>query len=663
MPDLAFSELTFLNPHRENSDDLAKSSANKSRHKKDKAADSGANLSRYFTLAKSANRNERLPDARPTVGLNELSSEREPPRNDERRPKSKGRDPSLPLLELLEKPFLGFGSSGIYVTSPARTSRNFGSTIDPPRGKASSIGSTSYVSWSVSGAPSHHSPHLQYSDKTSTRSPIHIECTRASTTDVPIAPAEIQSLDKGPKPISVKNNTCQDCPRLILESCDPGPEKESGNSSIQFAHQPISNSVKQHYTPNNPSSVSHGSQKEIKRQPSPSNDKIKAASIEQGQAEVSCLPVPGSSGTMSQEDSSILFDAELDNFLQKFKITQRQSVHDLAPQPSALCTQSEFPSIIDHENSTNLEKAMDSLSGSENDHVNRGVEISSLRHDSTKSSEIPSTEALDVRVSHIGGPSGPQSLSPARRRSSENFRDNRKSGDKKDRLEQMTESNSHDILTRNAWSGYNNIYQQQTEIGNHDSRSHQHCDKLHVPVDFEGPENSLAFDDRLNNIHNELEGHDGYENMESCSLNGNMIGFGNHGDSHHDESTMSAPHNTEELIYQSTLTRGTEPDFRPYRNGLLHRKDVLFGDNLELEDGSPYLTNHDLDSSALPDDNDRYKHVPEEKRLSEGCQQLDVRPRLRAHNGTCDLGGNRWMASVQQNNDELPGFWKPHKRY
>lgn len=651
--------MTFLNPHRENSGDLAKSSANKSRHKKDKAADSGANLSRYFTSTKSANHNELLPDARTTAGLNKFSSEREPPRHDERRPKSKDRDPSLPLVELLEKPFLGFGSSGIYSTSPARVSRNVGSIVDPPRGKASSRGSTSHVSWSVSGAASHHSPHLHYSDKTSTRSPIHIERTRASITDVPLALAEMQSLDKGPKPVSVKNDTCEDCSRLILESCDSGPEKGMGNRSIQFAHQPISNSVKQHYTPYNPSSDNHCSHKESKRQQSLSNDKIKAASLEQGQAELSCLPVPGSSGSMSQEDSSTLFDAELDNFLQKFKINQR---HDLAPQPSALCAQSKIPIIIDHEKSINLEKTTDGLSASENQHINR-VENSSLRHDSTKSSEIPSTEALEVRVSHTGRPSGPESLSPARRSGPGNFQDSCISGDTKDRSEQMIESNSHDILTRNAWSGYNNIYQQQTEIGSHDSRNHQGCDKVHVPVDFEGPKNSFTSNDRLNNIHNELEGHDGYENMESKRLNGNMMGFGDHGDSHHDESLMSAPHNTEELFYQSTLTRGTELDFPPYRNGLLHHKDVLSGDTLELEDGSPYLINHDLDSSALPNNNDKYKHVPDEKRWLEGCQQLDVRPRLRSHNGTYNLGGNRWMASVQQNNDELPGFWKPHKRY
>lgn len=660
MPDLAFSELTFLNPHRENSDDLAKPSAKKSRHKKDKAADSGANISRYFTsTSKSTNQHELLPGSRPTAGWNNSWGEREHQRHDDRRPNSRDRDPSLPLVELLEKPFLGFGSSGIYNTSPARTSWNVGSTIDLPRGKASSTRSTSHVSWSMSGAPSHRSPHLHYSNEISARSPIHIERTRVSTTDVPIAHSEIQCLERGPKQVSVKNGTNHDCPRSILKSHDPVPETEKKfeNISTQLIHEPISNSVKKLCAPKNTSNDNHGSYKESRLQQSTPNEKL-VASVDEVQAELPCLPIPGSSGGMSQEDSSVSFDAELDNFLQKFKPNQTLSVHHLAPPSPA---QSKVPTVINNEDSTNFEKVTDNLSASENKPINGDVDNSSSRHDATKPSEMPPTRALDVQINDTSRSCEIESLSPTRRRSPGIVRTNYRSDNTKDRLEQTMESNSHHVFTRNAWTGYNNIYQQQTDVGSQDSRSNQACDKVHVPVDSEDTEDRLASHDLVSNIHNELGGHHGYEYNDSYNLNGDMVGVGYHGDSHHDENTGSAPHNEEELFYQSTLTSRTELDVPLCHDELLQH--FTSGDFLELEDAYPYLPNHDLDASALPNNNDRYKHEPDEGRWSEGCQQPDVRPRLRAQNGTYDLGGSRWIASVQQNDEELPGFWKPHKRY
>lgn len=693
MPDLAFSELTFLNPRRESSNDLVKSSANRPRHKKDKAADSGANISRYFTSTKPMNHNSLLPDSRPVVHLNSSSGKHGHQRNDNRGPRSGDRNPSLPLVEHLEKPFLGFGSSGIYVTSPAWPPRNIGSTVDSPRGKAPSTRSTSHVSWSVSGAPSHHSPQLYHSDNASTRPPIQIERTRSSTTDVPLTHPETQYLDKGREQISVKGDTNQEYPCPIIKSSNAVPEIDFGNRSMQSSHQPISDTVKRRSTPQNVSSGSHGSPKETISQQSPPNDKFKATTIDKVQIELPCLRAPGSSGCMLQENSSILFDAELDDFLQKFIPKQTQSVHDLARQPP---THYKAPSVVDHENSTNLEEATDSLSAAGNKDINPGVVTSPSRHvehessinldkgtdglsaagnkeinpgvinspshhDSTKPSEIPSTKGSEVQIIHTGRPCGLESVGPARQRSPD-VRNSCRLGNAKDRSKRTAQSNTHDVFARNAWSGYNSIYQQQIEIGSYDSRSTQDCEKVPLPVDLEGLGNPLALQELVSDIHNEPDDHDAYENLESYNINGVMAGSGYHADSYHDESAMSAPHNIEELCYQSTLTRGTELDIPPYRNGLLHRNDGLSGDYLELEDSYPYLPNYDLNTSALPGNNDKYNHEPEEKCWLEGRPWLDVRPQLRAQNGTC-IGDNRWMACVQQNDGELPGFWKPHKRH
>lgn len=652
MPDLAFSELTFLNPHRKNSDDLPKSSANKSRHKKDRGADPGANISRYFTSTKSINHNEVGPDSRPAVGVKNLCVERERKSCEDRRPKSKDRDTSLPFVELLGRPFLGFGGSGTDVTSPVRISRNIGSTFDPPRGKASSTRSTSYISWSASGALSHHSSQLPPPDNTSIRSPIHIERTRASTTDVPIDHSEIPYLDRAPKQVSAKNGTYQECPRSALQSRDPVLENDSANRSIQFVHQSNCGSVKKQSSPKNTSNDSHASPKESRPQQSLSNDKFNAASIDEVQVEVPCLPLPVSPGGLSQEDSSISFDAELDNFLEKFKPNQTQSVHELACQVPTHCAQSEVPVVVDHENYTKLEKSTDSLSASENKYITAGVGDSPSQHDSAIPSEIPSTQALELQINH----SELKSLSPARRSNLRIPRNRSRSGNTEGRLED-------DSFSRTAWSGYNNIYQQQIEIGNYDSRSNQHCEKVHIPDDFQAPENLVAFHDLSNDVHNDLDGLEGCENVESYNLNRDMVGFGYQGDGHHDESTILAPSNIEELFYQSNLTSGSELDVPLYRNRLLHRSNVPSEDFLELEADHSYPPNHDLDASALAGNNDRYKHDPEEKCGSEDRRRLDLRPRLCSQNGTHGLKDYGWMASVQQKDDELPGFWKPHKRY
>ncbi|MCJ1429799.1 hypothetical protein MMC29_007714 [Sticta canariensis] len=655
LPDLAFSELTFLNPHRKNSDDLRKSSVNKSRHKTDKDADPGANISRYFTSTKSMNHNEVGPDSRPAVGVKNLRAERERKSCDDRNSKSMDRETSLPLVELLGRPFLGFGGPGTDVTSPARISRNVGSTFDPPRGKASSTRSTSHISWSASGAPSYHSSQLHPPDNTSIRSPIHIERTRASITDVPIDHSEVSCLDRAPKQVSAKNDTYRECPRSVLKSRNPVPENGLANRSIPFAPQSKSGSLKKHASPKNASSDSHGSPKESRPQQSLPNDKFKAACTNEAQVEVPCLPLPVSPGGLSQ-NSSISFDAELDNFLEKFKPKQTQSVHELARQVPTRFVQSEVPSVVDHEDYTKLEKGTDILSASENKYINAGVGGSPSRHGSAKPSEIPSTQALEVQINQTDKPLELKSLMPARRRNSRNLRNRCRSGNTEGWLE-------HDGFSRTAWSGHNNIYQQETEIGNHDSRSNQHCEKVHMPDDFEGPENVVVFHDLSSDVHNELDGHEGYENVESYHLNRDMVGSGYQGDGQHDESTILAPPNMEELFYQSNLTGGSELDIPPYRNGLLHHSNVPSEDFLELGADHPYPPNHDLDASALAGNKDRYKHDPEEKCESEDHRRLDLRSRLWSQNGPHGLKDYEWMASVQQNDDELSGFWKPHKRY
>ncbi|MCJ1468972.1 hypothetical protein MMC07_007603 [Pseudocyphellaria aurata] len=657
LPDLAFSELTFLNPDREGLNNPTMSNASKLPHK-DKAADSGANISRYFTSTKSKNHNERVPGLKPTVGLHESPGKRDHPRHGDRRPKSKARDPSLPLVELLENPFLGFGSSGTYATSPAR---QIGSTVNATPGAASTQ-STDYVSWSASGAPSHHSPQRHHSDKTS-KSPIHVERSRPSTTDVQINISEIQRINSDPRQETAKKNTCQECSRRILNSRDPILESDVGNRSTQILHQPISGPANRQSSPKNASKNSHGSSKESEPRPVPLDDKCDVGSIEKEEIEIPYLLVPDTPDGISPEQSPKLFDAELDSFLQKFKPIQAQSEHDLARQSPIHCAQSQAPNVINQEQATNLENATDNLSATAANHVNTGVDNSLSRRDSTNASGIPSTQALEARTGHTSRSSWQELHSPARQRSRGSVRKKCESGYTEVPSEHTIPSNPSDHFPRNAWSGYNNIYQQQTERRTCDLRNKQKLERLSIPADAEARVIPLAFHHPVNEIHNNLDGHVGPKNIESYSLIEDRERLAYHGDNYHVESAVSARDNIDELIDQSALTSGTELDAPWYPCERHHSNNVPSGGFLGPEDGWPSLPNHDLDTLAS-DNSDRYlyKDGPDERYRLKGCQRLDVRPRLRTQNGTCDLGDSRRMALIQQHDDELLGFWKPHKR-
>ena len=154
VPDLAFSEMTFLNTRREKPGDQVKVTQNTMRRKKDKRADTEAEISRYFTsisiprLEKAHNRNERIErflGSNATKCKAQCHADRPPSPNLS----------TLPPIDLPGRPFLGFGSRREDLTSPVQEYRHKEQpkhrAITPPI--ASTPGrSTSYFSWSESAA-------------------------------------------------------------------------------------------------------------------------------------------------------------------------------------------------------------------------------------------------------------------------------------------------------------------------------------------------------------------------------------------------------------------------------------------------------------------------------------------------------------------------------
>lgn len=145
VPDLAFSEMSFLNARRSKPEETAvldnPMPAGKSKRRKTtKAADTEAEISRYFTSAKDTDRN--VPQRQHEQP--ELASRR----------RSQTRDIPPDFINLPGTPFLGFGSCGASSLSPTKrlTSPEMRDLERRVTGSASR--STSYYTWSESGVPS-----------------------------------------------------------------------------------------------------------------------------------------------------------------------------------------------------------------------------------------------------------------------------------------------------------------------------------------------------------------------------------------------------------------------------------------------------------------------------------------------------------------------------
>lgn len=149
MPDLAFSEMTFLSSRREKPRDSFEDSSNKPSDKKKrrlstKEPDAEADFSRYFLSAKPT-----------TVEVN--TSHRQ--RYQQEKRQSRNHDSPQACVDLSERPFLGFGTRGPNTsTSPMKSPVNRDSVSLRRGDPRSPTPSTGYVTWSQSRGPSQASP-------------------------------------------------------------------------------------------------------------------------------------------------------------------------------------------------------------------------------------------------------------------------------------------------------------------------------------------------------------------------------------------------------------------------------------------------------------------------------------------------------------------------
>lgn len=162
--------MTFLNSRRERPDDVPKPASSKKKRKASKAADTEAEISRYFKGAKVADQDTPGPSGDKT-------------KHDENRQVRRHHSPP-PLVDLPDRPFLGFGSCGVNSVSPMKMAREQDARYNPslsPRDTFSPSRSTSYLTWSRSGTPAERSDQRNRTEVQVLHSSRHSKRGRSST--------------------------------------------------------------------------------------------------------------------------------------------------------------------------------------------------------------------------------------------------------------------------------------------------------------------------------------------------------------------------------------------------------------------------------------------------------------------------------------------------
>ena len=212
MPDLAFSELDFLNSRKEKK----KTANNKSaayEQKTNRANENDAEMSRYFSSRKEA---ERLP----AQSRNECYIPQKPRHADHR-------DTSPAFVELPDRPFLGFGSCGRSSTSPTRMVKQLDARYVPSRSQRdtrSSTRATSYFTWSQSSPRSWRQENPPGAARSSMK-------TAGSSESIPA----LQVFDNT---VSLKNNPQDDAESLPgIKKSNLDPREQTSNNGEVSEHQ------------------------------------------------------------------------------------------------------------------------------------------------------------------------------------------------------------------------------------------------------------------------------------------------------------------------------------------------------------------------------------------------------------------------------------------
>lgn len=168
--------MSFLNSRKEKLENSAKDVEKKAQRKRNKNADTEAEISRYFISKKSSGHREEIFENDPAVESSHQRTHHEHFRSG--RKFSRNHNLPLSLAGLPEKPFLGFRRSGTPTTSPERRNRMNSTPNRTTRSQdkiMSPIQSTTYYTWSKTRDGSENSFQLPISPDVRSRLPNHLE--------------------------------------------------------------------------------------------------------------------------------------------------------------------------------------------------------------------------------------------------------------------------------------------------------------------------------------------------------------------------------------------------------------------------------------------------------------------------------------------------------
>lgn len=616
-----------------------------SQRKRDKVADIDDEISRYFALKKPSNTHEDLLNYKGPIESRHRRSqdERSLAKDHRRRDNS-----SLSLAGLPEKPFLGFGSSGIassltasqIIRSPDKM-KHFSSK------KASSTRSATPYSWSISGAAS------LYSLQRRTRPDVISEVSNRPPSRVLSLSAKVlNQLNRRDGGLSVDHVTTKNllCEGHSIPRCqDIVPNKKCSEKLVRATRSPSPYKRKEQSNKHTLQNAETNSTEETENQRQENRTVLTAtnenkASIDSGLASVSCYDKP------TIQDSLESFEAELENFLRKCRM------HEPQPSPQSISNRKPNSKIQPNERVTasseclGSEKLVSSRRLVSADHDRYTLNVSQspstipMRHPVTSKPHIRA-----VRCDHV--PQPPESFLSRSQNPGENH-----AFSKGLCVDNVTKEiyglGSFADAAPYAWNSHGDIYGQPAVSVDQNLRDVQNTIGLYnpsntkglrgfrqnysFPIDVDDPD---LEDDRIIGFQGRQASHPGLNRDSSDHLK-NIQELNPHNTS---EWSFNQPIADESSLFHHQI----EPEYAQDDNLMIHRNGMLERDLSPAKFG--------FEEPCI----ERSQTQPER---IEGFQYRTSDPGSSRPNA---MKSNYTARAHTNSNDDvtIPGFWQPNKLY
>lgn len=473
MPDLAFNEMTFLNSRRAKPDEHvgqkdSKTYAKKTRRQSTKAADTEAEISRYFTSAKATAR--------------DASDHRADGKQHESTRRTQIHDSPPAFVDLPDNAFLGFGSCGVNSVSPVKRLDSRGLKNLERKLARSPTRSTSYLTWSQNGLPSQASPHRDKqpvlplrSSKYSNRRRNRSISTEAATPKDPLSSSRASdvhiaednaadSVDPQSKesPSTAKATDMSIRPNkrprgAISPSHSPQKRGEIRSGSEGAPLRSVQTIALGHrHESERPRSAQRGSQKQPSQD---STDRSTRAKRGKGFRENGLHAIRAGTGHIVMDQEALdLPDNMIDDLLQDCK--SQSNAEALGPEPEHL-EQSDSKVIGPFTACESTRFLYEHFQGVE--HNPHGDPMLEVKSPATR--PVSYSEPLDLRDQHhsVYKELRPQRLAPTHAASRHSINSFNRPKNMGDTPEQAQTSRTLRGDSSNAWNGYNTIYKCQQD--------------------------------------------------------------------------------------------------------------------------------------------------------------------------------------------------------